>query len=209
MKKNRLLVGTVLIIALMVIFLFFKQIDNGRHQTVEDREPLYPSRVLEPTLTGSSLPDEATDKSPPAQDQSAIIRNENRVADSGGNSEERRVKPSKEELAKVLRYHLNKQFEEEAKETLPLLEIYTNDPTNPERPRPREGEIWIRIRPHRSRETRDIMAQVADLYRKGTWYNKSVTVVLWVGGQPWARFQYPLPGEENEDRSERIEGREG
>lgn len=81
-------------------------------------------------------------------------------------------------------------FKAEAMETLPLLTLHTADPLRPDKPGPKPGEVWIRIQPHRSGETRGIMAQVADLYRSTLRHEKPVTVMLWVGGQPMARFEY-------------------
>lgn len=90
------------------------------------------------------------------------------------------------ELASVL----TELFMTEAMETLPLLSLHTADPLQPEKKGPQKGELWIRINPANSYETRDIMAQVADLYRTTVRYEEPVTVMLWVGGQPMARFEY-------------------
>ena len=195
MTKSRFWAGTGLIITLMVIFLFY--------QTIKDKEPM---------PTESSLPGKAVDKAPQAQKQKAGIQTEkiqtkDQEVVSEGNGNWKQASPSKEELSKELRYHLNREFEEEAKEALPLLAVVTPDPRETEHRRLKEGEIWIRINPGNSREMKDIMAQTADLYKKSTWYDKPVTVILWVGGQPWARFQYPPPGEENEGESKWIEDR--
>jgi hypothetical protein len=81
-------------------------------------------------------------------------------------------------------------FRAEAMETLPLLTIHTADPRQPGKPGPKKGEIWIRIKPAYSRETHDIMGQVADLYITTMQYEEPVTVMLWVGGQPMARCEY-------------------
>ena len=54
----------------------------------------------------------------------------------------------------------------------------------------KDGEVWIRVDPAHSAEHRTIMAQTADLYRVNTGFEGDVTVVLWVGGQPWARETY-------------------
>jgi hypothetical protein len=55
---------------------------------------------------------------------------------------------------------------------------------------PPEGEIWLRIPAEYSQEHRDIMAQHADLYRVESGYSGPITVMLWVGGRPYARQQY-------------------
>jgi type IV secretory pathway VirB10-like protein len=55
---------------------------------------------------------------------------------------------------------------------------------------PPEGEIWLRIPADYAAEHRDIMAQHADLYRMEAGYNGTLTVMLWVGGRPYARHQY-------------------
>ena len=80
-------------------------------------------------------------------------------------------------------------FKTEAMETLPLLTLHTADPLQPDKPGPKLGEVWIRIKPSYSRETRDVMAQVSDLYRSTVRPGKPVTVMLWVGGQPMALFE--------------------
>jgi hypothetical protein len=81
-------------------------------------------------------------------------------------------------------------FKTEAMETLPLLTLHTADPLHPDKPGPKKGDVWIRIQPNYSSETRDIMAQVADLYKTMVNQEQTVTVMLWVGGQPMARFEY-------------------
>ncbi len=189
MTKSRFWAGTGLIIILMVTFLFY--------QTIKDKEPM---------PTESSLPGKAVDKAPQAQKQKAGVQTKDQVVVSKGNGNWKQALPLNEELEKELRYHLNKEFEEEAKEVLPLLAVVTPDPRETHS-RLKEGEIWIRIMPGKSREMKDIMAQTADLYKETTWYDKPVTVILWVGARPWARFQYPPPGEENEDESKWIEDR--
>ncbi|WP_319526476.1 hypothetical protein [uncultured Desulfosarcina sp.] len=51
----------------------------------------------------------------------------------------------------------------------------------------KDGEIWIRINAANSGEHLEIMAQTADLYRSNTGFDGEVTVMVWVGGQPWIR----------------------
>jgi hypothetical protein len=55
---------------------------------------------------------------------------------------------------------------------------------------PPEGEIWLRIPAAYAAEHKDIMAQNADLYRAETGYSGPVTITLWVGGRPYARYHY-------------------
>lgn len=55
---------------------------------------------------------------------------------------------------------------------------------------PPAGEIWLRIPAEYSSEHRDIMAQHAALYRVEAGYSGPITVLLWVGGRPYARQQY-------------------
>ncbi|MBN1906181.1 MAG: hypothetical protein JW927_13905 [Deltaproteobacteria bacterium] len=55
---------------------------------------------------------------------------------------------------------------------------------------PPDGEIWIRIEAEYASESKDIMAQNADLYRVTTGYEGPVTVTLWVGGRPHMRQVY-------------------
>ena len=106
----------------------------------------------------------------------------------------------------------NRIYEEVAREILPTLSIQTHDPIwvleddaadavgSAEKKRrsgpfgtniqPAENEIWLRIPPDYAGEHRDIMAENADLYRAETGTNEPVTVMLWVGGRPYARQQY-------------------
>jgi len=106
----------------------------------------------------------------------------------------------------------NRIYEEVARETLPTLSIQTHDPIwvledeaaadvgRAEKKKrsgpfgtdiqPAENEIWLRIPPDYAAEHRDIMAENADLYRAETGTNELVTVMLWVGGRPYARQQY-------------------
>ncbi len=90
-------------------------------------------------------------------------------------------------------YELNKEFEAEAIDTFPLHTINTFNPLKPEPYGPKKGELWIRIKVEHSREFKEIMAQVADLYKDVANYNNPVTVLLWVGNRPWAKFTYPSP----------------
>lgn len=53
-----------------------------------------------------------------------------------------------------------------------------------------DGEVWIRVNAAQSGEYREIMAQTADLYRVNTGFEGDVTVIVWVGGQPWARESF-------------------
>jgi hypothetical protein len=53
-----------------------------------------------------------------------------------------------------------------------------------------DGEVWIRIDPSQSGQYKEVMAQTADLYRANTDYTGDVKVLLWVGGQVWAKEVY-------------------
>jgi len=55
---------------------------------------------------------------------------------------------------------------------------------------PPDGHVWIRIQAEHSNQYKEIMAQTADLYRAETGYSDTVTVMLWVGGRPYARHSY-------------------
>ncbi len=202
MKTKWVLMGAALLSAFVIAFFLLRAGDTLENRPKRNAEALSSKGVLEPTPTGSSLPGEAVDKATPAREQTEGIQTEDQDEDNG---EEKQAMPSKDEFVKKLRYYLNREFEEEAKEVLPLLAIVTPDPRETEHKRLKEGEIWIRINPGNSREMKDIMAQAADLYKEITLYDKPVTVILWVGGRPWARFQYPPPGEENEGESKWIE----
>ena len=93
---------------------------------------------------------------------------------------------------------LNLMFEEDARETFPLLSIQTANPMDIEKKvfGPERGEIWIRIKPQNAKEFKEIMAEIADLYKNATGYEDPVTVVLWVGNRIWAKIQYPEQGQQ-------------
>ena len=93
--------------------------------------------------------------------------------------------------------NMNLMFEEEARETFPLLSVQTSNPIDIEKKvfGPKKGEIWIRIKPENSKEFKEIMAEIADLYKDVARYDDPVTIILWVGNRIWAKFQYP-PQEE-------------
>jgi len=55
---------------------------------------------------------------------------------------------------------------------------------------PSEGHVWIRMDPAYAQQSKEVMAQTADLYRDETGYAGEVTVTLWVGGQPHSRYSY-------------------
>ena len=101
------------------------------------------------------------------------------------------VEEEYEDPQKELDYALKKQFEAEALEIFPIHTVQTFNPVEPELYGPREDEVWIRIKVDHSREYKDIMAQIADFYKESTRHDEPVTVLLWVGGKPWAKFQYP------------------
>ncbi|MBL0714049.1 MAG: hypothetical protein JJV98_10155 [Desulfosarcina sp.] len=136
------------------------------HQAKFPAVPTPTPRVPAEPVSESMRPDE----SPPREEIIAADVKENAQAD--------------------LEHARTEVFKAEAMATLPLLTLHTADPFQPDRPGPRRGEIWIRIQPNRSGETRDIMAQVADLYKSTLQYEESVKVMLWVGGQPIARTDF-------------------
>ena len=102
-----------------------------------------------------------------------------------------------EREAKQREYELNKEFEEEAKETLPLLSIQTNNPLNTKAFGPRRGEIWVRVKPDNARELKQVMKKLADLYRTRTGYDGTITIMHWVGGRPHFKMTFPA-NDENE-----------
>ncbi len=97
----------------------------------------------------------------------------------------------REREAKEREYELNKEFEEEAKEVLPLLSIQTNNPLDTKAFGPRRGEIWVRVKPDNAKELKEIMEDLADLYRADTGYRGSLTVMHWVGGRPHLKMTFP------------------
>ncbi|MBI9092844.1 MAG: hypothetical protein JEZ12_26810 [Desulfobacterium sp.] len=92
-------------------------------------------------------------------------------------------------------YQLNQIFEAEVMETFPVYTVQTHNPIeekkNPKFFGPPQGEVWIRIKPENSREMREIMAQVADLYHENAEHpDDEITVLHWVGGRPWSKETY-------------------
>ena len=133
-----------------------------------------------------------TEKNPPMEMTSGVVESVAPLEESNLDSA-----PEKDVSAEILpdaqaelESALLQNFRAEAMETLPLLTIHTADPLKPDKPGPKRGDVWVRINAGNSKETRDIMAQVADLYRTALKYDDPVTVMLWVGGQPMARFEY-------------------
>jgi hypothetical protein len=99
-----------------------------------------------------------------------------------------------------LAYERSRIFKAVAMEQLPLLAVIPHNPlmdggskdgdARRSGRNPKEGEVWIRLNAANSREYKEIMAQTADLYRQETLYEGPVTVVLWVGGRPWAQEEF-------------------
>ena len=105
------------------------------------------------------------------------------------------MKVESEEYDADTEYQLNQIFEAEVMETFPVYTVQTHNPIeekkNPKFFGPPKGEIWIRIKPENSREMREIMAQVADLYHQNAENpDDEITVLHWVGGRPWAKETY-------------------
>ena len=100
-----------------------------------------------------------------------------------------------EHEAKQREYELNREFEEEAKEILPLLSIQTNNPLDAKAFGPRRGEIWVRVKPDNARELKQIMEELAELYRTHTGYEGGITIMHWVGGRPHFKMRFPASGE--------------
>jgi hypothetical protein len=87
-----------------------------------------------------------------------------------------------------------KYFKSEALSAFPVHTVETFDPLQSNTNGPKRGEVWIRIKAENSREMKEVMAQVADLYREITGSMQPVTVMHWVGNRPYAKFTYE-PGE--------------
>ena len=100
--------------------------------------------------------------------------------------------PPEADLDKVVQHEIAQVFEEEALRNFPLHTARAFDPLSPDPYGPRRGEVWIRIKAEQSREMKQIMAQVADLYRDLAASPEPLTVIQWVGNRPFARFEYGL-----------------
>lgn len=95
-------------------------------------------------------------------------------------------------------YQQNQEFEAEALETFPVHTVQTHNPKDPNAIGPPKGEVWIRIKPENAREMNEIMAEMADLYREtAAEYGEEITIMHWVGAQPYARTSYAPDGQIN------------
>jgi len=102
-----------------------------------------------------------------------------------------------ERQAKEREYELNKEFEKEARDVLPLLSIQTNNPLDTKAFGPQRGEIWVRVKPDNARELKQIMKKLVDFYRSRTGYEETITIMHWVGGRPYLKMTFPA-NDENE-----------
>lgn len=192
--KNRWIIASFIGLPVIVIiaFIAIKTDNKSRdHLAMKVKSPSQVTAIEEKKIAGHSSPSDLPEKMPLLNKETVEP-----IAENEDNEDENRKEITEEttedDAQKELDYQMREMFKEEAMEFLPLQAVVTHDPRNPDRPRsPREGEIWIRIKPENSGETRDIMAQVADLYRDVARYDEPVTVILWVGGRPWVRFRYP------------------
>jgi hypothetical protein len=203
MKKYLIPAGAVLIaIVVWSIWMWGSVKDTGDESTPAHNPPASSEEV------GPAPQNRAVDitpaPSPPPVSESIMVSEE---LDGAGDSESSDIPmdrttqaadtDSKEDAEKELEYELTRQFEAEALDFFPLHTVQAHDPyQEPGEFGPAEGEIWVRIKVDHAPEHRDIMAQVADHYKMVTGNENPVTVLLWVGGRPWAKYQYPPPGEE-------------
>jgi len=125
------------------------------------------------------------------------IKDMHSITKSQGSKEEQcgALAEVSERQAKQREYELNKEFEEEAKEMLPLLSIQTNNPLDTKAFGPQRGEIWVRVKPDNARELKQIMEELAELYRSRTGYEGSITIMHWVGGRPHLKMTFHANGE--------------
>ncbi|MBW1682511.1 MAG: hypothetical protein JRJ83_13950 [Deltaproteobacteria bacterium] len=99
-----------------------------------------------------------------------------------------------ERQAKEREYELNQEFEAEARDVLPLLSIQTNNPLDSKDSKtfgPPRGEIWVRVKPDNAGDLKQIMEELADLYRSRTGYEGAITIMHWVGGRPHLKMTFP------------------
>lgn len=98
--------------------------------------------------------------------------------------------PPSADLDKVVQHEIAQVFAEEALRNFPLHTARAFDPLSPDPYGPRAGELWIRIKVDNSREMRQIMDEVANLYRDLSGSDETITVLHWVGNRPHAKFDY-------------------
>ena len=184
MKKYGIIIITLLLAGIAGI-IFYNRLDKIDATQTKTADRLAPSHVKDDKQLD---PNDILEKSPldPVDTKKTTFKNQTVTSTKNFDSENE------------LEYESNKMFEEEALEIFPLHTVQTHNPLEPDQFGPAKGEIWVRIKVDHSREFKDIMAQIADLYKEVTYFEEPVTVMLWVGGRPWAKFQYPPQDIDNE-----------
>ena len=197
MKKNLLIAGVIALAGVLFLVHYYltRPIDDLSFQPAPDKRAAASRDDFRPApfSAGQARPGQSGRTQPLLTGTTAPRTDKPEQAPAEGQEKD----PEAE-----MEYYLNKEFEADALASFPLHTVQTHDPRHPEKFGPRKGEVWIRIKVQHSREFKDIMAQVADLYREVTWYDEPVTVMLWVGGHPWAKFQYQPSEEDGKNQPE-------
>ncbi len=211
-KKEKLiysliLAGSVLVLAVaacfigVMIFLSGNQNPTPSPQTAQVKPELPEQTGPDSWNEHESKPDKVTTS--PAAGLASPAASGRTEPDA---TEEDPEKPTPEQYRHYIKTQM---FMDEAKASLPLLDMRAfnalkaktgdgepvsqpNDPSIKGRDSKglKDGEVWIRINAGYSKNFQEIMAQTADLYRANLEYEGEVTVLLWVGGRPWAKQTY-------------------
>ena len=177
MKKNIILSAALLLIAVAAFFVLYPH----------TKESITDTPVKQPQNTAELTQDKKMAKPETKQDIS-----------SSKNIKNSEIQPDEEEME--LEYQLAQEFEAEALEVFPVHTVQTFNPYDPDAFGPKhQGEVWVRIKVENAREYKDTMAQIADLYKTVTDYDKPVTIMHWVGGRPYAKMMFPPEPEEEEE----------
>ena len=197
--KLLLLIFAIVIVAGILLFYMGEKNKQGKHLSAEKTEAVKKAKGRE--KTAGKKDSAAAQMHEPVFVRKQISSHSKGQGITGEHEfdSETTFEDVREHEAKEREYELNKDFEEEAKEVLPLLSIQTNNPLDTKAFGPRRGEIWVRVKPDNAKELKEIMEDLADLYRADTGYRGSLTIMHWVGGRPHLKMTFPANGE-NEQR---------
>ena len=190
-KKNKIISGAVL----GTIFILFLLIIRPWDRLSPPEPEILPVAPPPAELATTPEPAPAPEKIPePAPQPPQITQAPHEPAPIPAPVPVKPPLPPEEELKEAQQ---NELYETLVQGSFPVHTIETYNPEDPDNRRnPPPGEIWVRIKPENAGEMHEIMAELADLYKDiATEYqDKEVTVMQWVGAQPYARHVYSPDG---------------
>ncbi len=189
MKKSIISTSAVLILAVAASFVLLRPATDTR---TAPRPAAHTTAAQNPQSTPAPPSREAPPEHPITPPKPHTTGNRTHIEPPESMPVTTAAQPE-DDMATQLDAELAEQFETEALEAFPLHTVDAYNPLKqPGERGPAEGEVWIRIKVDHAPAHKDIMAQVAEHYKLVTRYDKPVTVLLWVGGRPWAKVRYPL-----------------